>query len=86
MPWLVVLDGQGYISRCKGIKREFKIFLQVIFRQGLQILLMSGVRVTSASQILESFWNIWSQVSQRNKQFYLIFLNKFLTLLLCYSV
>ena len=31
--------------------------------QGLQILLMSGVSVTSASQILESFWNIWSQVS-----------------------
>ena len=31
--------------------------------QGLQILLMSGVTVTSASQILESFWNIWSQVS-----------------------
>ena len=30
---------------------------------GLQILLMSGVTVTSASQILESFWNIWSQVS-----------------------
>ena len=30
----------------------------------LQILLMSGVTVTSASQILESFWNIWSQVSQ----------------------
>ena len=32
--------------------------------QGLQILLMSGVTVTSASQILESFWNIWSEVSQ----------------------
>ena len=31
--------------------------------QGLQILLMSGVSVTSVSQILESFWNIWSQVS-----------------------
>ena len=31
--------------------------------QGLQILLMSGGSVTSASQILESFWNIWSQVS-----------------------
>ena len=28
MPQLVVLDGRGYISRCKGIKREFKIFLQ----------------------------------------------------------
>ena len=30
--------------------------------QGLQILLMSGVTVNSASQILESFWNIWSQL------------------------
>ena len=38
-------------------------------KQGLQILLMSGVTVTSASQILESFWNIWSQVSQRKKPF-----------------
>ena len=28
---------------------------------------MSGVSVTSASQILESFWNIWSQVSQRKE-------------------
>ena len=37
--------------------------------QGLQIVLMSGVTVTSASQILESFWNIWSQVSQRKKPF-----------------
>ena len=31
--------------------------------QGLQILSMSGVSVISASQVLESFWNIWSQVS-----------------------
>ena len=31
--------------------------------QGLQISLMSVVSLTSASQILESFWNIWSQVS-----------------------
>ena len=37
--------------------------------QGLQILLMSGVSMTSASQILESFWNIWSQVPQRKKPF-----------------
>ena len=37
--------------------------------QGLQILLMSGVGVTSASQIMESFCNIWSQVSQRKKPF-----------------
>ena len=41
----------------------------IIGLQGLQILLMSGVSVTSASQILESFWNIWSQVSQRKKPF-----------------
>ena len=37
--------------------------------QGLQILLKSGVTVTSASQILESFWNIWSQASQLKKPF-----------------
>jgi len=37
--------------------------------QGLQILLLSGVTVTSASQILGSFWNIWSQVLQRKKPF-----------------
>ena len=37
--------------------------------QGLQILLMSGVSVPSASEILESFWNILSQVSQRKKLF-----------------
>ena len=38
-------------------------------KQGLQILLTSGVSLTSASQILESFWNIWSQASQRKKPF-----------------
>ena len=38
-------------------------------RQGLQILLMSRVSVTPASQILESFWDIWSQVSQHKKLF-----------------
>ena len=37
--------------------------------QGLQILVMGGVTMTSVSQILESFWNIWSQVSQRKKPF-----------------
>ena len=38
--------------------------------QGLQILLMSGVSVTFASQIWESFWNInWSQVLKRKKPF-----------------
>ena len=44
-------------------------FMPSCFRaiQGLRILLMSGVTVTSASQVLESFWNIWSQVSQRKK-------------------
>ena len=30
---------------------------------------MSGVSVTSASQILESFWNIWSQVLQQKSHF-----------------
>ena len=40
---------------------------QLLVSQGLQILLMSGVGMTSASQILESFCNIWSQVSQRKK-------------------
>ena len=38
--------------------------LNATVNQGLQILLMSGVTVTSVSQILESFWNTWSQVSQ----------------------
>ena len=37
--------------------------------QGLQILLMRGVSVISASQILESFWNVWSHASQRKKPF-----------------
>ena len=37
--------------------------------QGLQILLMSVVSVTSASQILESFWHIGSRISQRKKPF-----------------
>ena len=37
--------------------------------QGLQILLISVVSVTSASQILGSFWNIWSQVPQRKEPF-----------------
>ena len=44
-------------------------FPWLTFDQGLQILLMSVVSVTSASQILESFWNIWSQVSQRKNHF-----------------
>ena len=30
---------------------------------------MNGVSVTSASQILESFWDISSQVSQQKKPF-----------------
>ena len=41
----------------------------VLFSQCLQILFMSRVTMTSASQILESFWNIWSQESQRKKPF-----------------
>ena len=48
-----------------------KIYEKLLSKQiqGLQILLMSGVGVTSASQILESFCNIWSRVSQRKKPF-----------------
>ena len=37
--------------------------------QELQILLTSGVSGTSASQILESFWNIWNRVSKQKKPF-----------------
>ena len=39
VPRLVVLDGcmRIYISRCKGIKREFKIFVQVIIRRTVLI-------------------------------------------------
>ena len=43
--------------------------METLATQGLQILLMGGVSVTSASQILESFWNIWSQLSLRKKPF-----------------
>ena len=42
---------------------SFNILFKDSTRVNLQILLMSGVSVTSSSQILESFWNIWSQVS-----------------------
>ena len=40
----------------------------MIWGQGLQILSMGVVSVTSASQILESFCNSWSQVTQQRKQ------------------
>ena len=45
------------------------VAITTVTAQGLQILLLSGVTVTSASQISESFWNIWSQVSQWKTQF-----------------
>ena len=51
--------------------QEFSLLLKlklIKIPQGLQILLMSGVTVTPASQILESFWNIWSQVSLTTKK------------------
>ena len=52
---------------CLWESNDKKVFRKMLTSksrfQGLQILLMSGVSVTSASQILESFWNIWSQVS-----------------------
>ena len=61
-PTYIVPIVNGYFKVCPGKPWKNNI-------QGLQILLMSGVSVTSASQILESFWNIWSQVSQRKKPF-----------------
>ena len=59
---------------CTCIAKNSLFFLltlhgRYMYMQGLQILLISGVTVTSASQILESFWKIWSQVSQRKKPF-----------------
>ena len=58
-------ERRGYQeAKLKNTIKQSEVILQ-----GLQILLMSGVTVTSASQILESFWKIWSQVSQRKKPF-----------------
>ena len=64
----VLMKQLRFVSECH---RFYTIILFVCFKilQGLQILLISGVTVTSTSQILESFWNIWSQVSQRKKPF-----------------
>ena len=47
----------GSLCLNKPIKPQYK--------QGLQILLMSGVSVTSASQILETFWNNYLESSIR---------------------
>ena len=60
------------------IETKDKIELQICIQlsklvQGLQILLMSGVTGTSASQVLESCWKIWSQVSQRKKSHFQTF-------------
>ena len=61
--------------RCQSCLWQLKLIMSPVIQgmwiqvQGLQILLMSEVTVTSASQILESFWKIWSQVSQRKKPF-----------------
>ena len=55
----------------KSLNRQRKLLIwgRGQTNQGLQILLISVVSVTSASQILGSFWNIWSQVSQRKEPF-----------------
>ena len=66
--WLVLYFVWGRYGEKRA--QEFSLLLKlklIKIPQGLQILLMSGVTVTPASQILESFWNIWSQVSQRKK-------------------
>ena len=56
--------GSEEIPNVKEISTLHNFNSGVLPDQGLQIFLMSGVSVTSASQILESFWNIWCQVSQ----------------------
>ena len=68
---LMILFEDELPDPCPFGKFIFKIYLLARnpLVQGFQILLMSGVTVTSTSQILESFWNIWSQVSQRKKPF-----------------
>ena len=60
----MIITSISQISQCC-------VFFRYTFNSRDQdlILLISGVTVTSASQILESFWNIWSQVSQRKKPF-----------------
>ena len=58
-----LLGGWCIIKPVEGCIFDVISSLNTKFFQGLQILLMSGVSVTSVSQILESFWNIWSQVS-----------------------
>ena len=69
--WILGLKGLrvSVLSRLNLEKINVKAFPRDKENQGLQILLMSGVGMTSASQILESFCNIWSQVSQRKKPF-----------------
>ena len=68
--WIVKKRLFWYCSNYSTWKNNHNLhFFLNCFAQGLQILLMSGVGVTSASQILESFCNIWSQVSQRKKPF-----------------
>ena len=59
----------NFILGLNFIFHRLKLIIIHYHTQGLQILLISGVTVTSTSQILESFWNIWSQVSQRKKPF-----------------
>ena len=62
---------QSYFSRVDNpLEEKEKSFGEVcllMHGQGLQILLTSGVSESSDSHILESFWNIWSQVSQRKE-------------------
>ena len=67
--WLVLYFVWGRYGEKRA--QEFSLLLKlklIKIPQGLQILLMSGVTVTPASQILESFWNIWSQVSLTTKK------------------
>ena len=53
-----LLKGAFSYRTCDRLPSYYRHLL-LINSQGLQIFLMSGVSVTSASQILESFWNVW---------------------------
>ena len=78
MPWLVVLDGKGYISHCKGIKREFKIFLQVIFRGTVLISKVFWKTIPYFLQPVDTdVFLLWREFSNNQKYVYVHWLYHF---------
>ena len=53
MPWLVVLDGQGYISCCKGIKRENNFDIQSFLENYPLLSLACEHRCISAAERIQ---------------------------------